>query len=353
MQSAEHVTPPATARPVVDNFRLAALHRYHILDTPACEDFSFLTELAARLCNVPYAFVSLVDADRVWVKACTGMQLGQLPRTDSYCSLAVLGAPDLEIPDLLLDARTAHLPLTVTAPFMRRYSSVALMSSDGFAIGALCVLDTRPGCLDREQRAMLGKLARQVMALIELRASEKTLAATVRELEQLATTDELTGLHNRRSLLHRLRFETARARRFRAPVSAVMIDLDYFKRINDEFGHAAGDQVLAAIGQLVRDHVRVIDIAGRYGGEELCVVLPNTPLDGALHFAESLRLRIAAQTHEIGPRMLAVTASLGVGTFDHLDVADAESLLRQADAALYRAKRGGRNRVEGPSTERL
>jgi diguanylate cyclase (GGDEF)-like protein len=188
------------------------------------------------------------------------------------------------------------------------------------------------------------------MALIELRASEKTLAATVRELELLATTDELTGLHNRRSLLHRLRFETARARRFQAPLSAVMVDLDYFKRINDEFGHAAGDQVLTAIGQLLRDNVRVIDIAGRYGGEELCVILPNTPLAGALRFAESLRLRIAAQTHEIGPRMLGVTASLGVGTFDHVDIADAESLLRQADAALFRAKRSGRNRVEGPAS---
>ncbi|MET0320918.1 MAG: sensor domain-containing diguanylate cyclase, partial [Duganella sp.] len=304
-------------------------------------------------CDVPYAFITLVDAERVFVKSFTGLSIDSLPRGQCYCSLAVLGEESTEICDLSKDARTANMPLTTEAPHMRMYSSVALVSADGFAIGTLCVMDTRPGRLGDDQRAMLAKLARQVMALIELRASEKTLAATVRELELLATTDELTGLHNRRSLLHRLRFETARARRFRAPLSAVMIDLDYFKRINDEFGHAAGDQVLAAIGLLLREHVRVIDIAGRYGGEELCVVLPGTPLAGALRFAESLRLRIAAQTHEIGPRMLGVTASLGVGTFDHLEIADAESLLRQADAALFRAKRGGRNRVEGPSTEHL
>lgn len=353
MQAADNVTPlTTTARPLVDNFRVAALHRYHILDTPPGEDFTFLTELAARLCNVPYACVSLVDAHRVWAKACVGLPLGQLPRGDSYCSLAVLGDAATEIPDLRLDPRTAAMPLTVAAPFLRMYSSVALVSADGFPIGTLCVMDTKPGRLDAPQRATLAGLARQVMAMIELRASEKTLAATVRELELLATTDELTGLHNRRSLLHRLRFETARARRFQAPLSAVMVDLDYFKRINDEFGHAAGDQVLTAIGQLLRDNVRVIDIAGRYGGEELCVILPNTPLAGAIRFAESLRLRIAAQTHQIGPRMLGVTASLGVGAFDHQDIADAESLLRQADAALFRAKRGGRNRVEGPSIER-
>jgi diguanylate cyclase (GGDEF)-like protein len=346
MLAAEKVHTLTTARPQADQFRLAALHRYHILDTPACEDFSFLTELAAKICEVPYAFISLVDAERVWIKSCIGMQMGELPRGESYCSLAVLGEAATEIPDLTQDFRTAHMPLTVGEPHMRMYSSVALTSSDGFAIGTLCVMDTKPGVLSTAQRATLVKLARQVMALIELRANEKTLSHTVRELELLATTDELTGLHNRRSLLHRLKFETARAKRFRSPLSAVMIDLDRFKQINDEHGHAVGDQVLANVGRLLRDSVRVIDVPGRYGGEELCVILPNTPIEGALKFAETLRAKIEAQLHYAGPRQLPVTASIGVGSFDHMEIADAESLLRQADAALYRAKHAGRNRVE-------
>jgi GAF domain-containing protein len=104
------------------------------------------------------------------------------------------------------------MALTVGEPHMRMYSSVALTSSDGHAIGTLCVLDTKPGRLSEEQRATLAKLARQVMALIELRANERSLEAAVRELELLATTDDLTGLHNRRSLQHRLKFEVARAR---------------------------------------------------------------------------------------------------------------------------------------------
>jgi diguanylate cyclase (GGDEF)-like protein len=349
MLAAEKVHTLSTARPQADQFRLAALHRYHILDTPACEDFSFLTELAAKVCEVPYAFISLVDAERVWIKSCTGMQLGELPRGDSYCSLAVLGQAVTEIPDLTQDHRTAHMAMTVGEPHMRMYSSVALTSSDGHAIGTLCVMDTKPGGLSEAQRVMLAKLARQVMALIELRSNEKALESTVRELEQLATTDELTGLHNRRSLLHRLKFETARSRRFRSPLSAVMIDLDHFKRINDEYGHAVGDQVLANVGRLLRESVRVIDVPGRYGGEELCVILPNTPLEGAVKFAETLRGKIEAQLHYAGPRLLPVTASIGVGAFDHMEIADAESLLRQADAALYRAKHAGRNRVEcGP-----
>src|SRR5471032_654312 len=211
-------------------------------------------------------------------------------------------------------------------------------------------MDTKPGTLSDDQRRMLTRLSRQVMALIELRANEKALTASMRELELLATTDELTGLHNRRSLLQRLKFESARAKRFRSPLSAVMIDLDHFKHINDCYGHIVGNQVLAGVGRLLRESVRVIDVPGRYGGEELCVILPNTPLEGACKFAETLRAKIEAQLHYAGPRLLPVTASLGVGSFDHTEISDAESLLRQADAALYRAKHAGRNRVDcGPT----
>jgi diguanylate cyclase (GGDEF)-like protein len=346
MLAVEKVHTLHIARPQADQFRLAALHRYHILDTPACEDFSFLTELAAKVCEVPYAFISLVDTDRVWVKSCTGMQMGELPRGESYCSLAVLGEASTEIPDLSDDSRTAHMALTVSAPHMRMYSSVALTSSDGHAIGTLCVLDTKPGRLRDDQRTTLAKLARQVMALIELRANERNLEAAVRELELLATTDDLTGLHNRRSLQARMKFEVARARRFRAPLSALMIDVDHFKKINDEHGHVVGDQVLANIGRLLRENVRVIDMPTRYGGEELCVLLPNTPMEGACKLAENLRAKIEAQIHMAGARQLQITASIGVGTFNHMEIDDAESLLKQADDALYRAKHAGRNRVE-------
>lgn len=345
MLAAENIRIFPMAKPQADQFRLAALHRYNILDTPLSDEFNFITELAARLCNVPYSFISLVDAERVWIKASTGMQLSALPRTDCYCSLAILGESATEIADLSADYRTAHMPLTVNAPFMRMYSSVALTSSDGFAIGTLCVMDGVPGRLGEQERDTLKRLARQAMALIELRANEKSLGDSMRALEQLTINDELTGLHNRRSLLQRLKFETARAKRFRTPLSALMLDLDHFKRINDTHGYAVGDQVLAGVGRLLRESLRVIDIPARYGGEQLCVLLPNTPLEGACKLAETLRVKLEAQPHQAGTRSLAVTASLGVGAFDHMEIADGESLLRQAEAALTRAKQGGRNQV--------
>lgn len=347
MSAAEKTITNLYPRPADDQSRLAALYRYDALEAPSSEDFTFLTELAAKVCDVPYAFITLVDAERVWVKSFTGLAVDSLPRASCYCSLAVLGDDATEICDLSKDARTAAMPLTTQAPFMRMYSSVPLVSSDGHAIGTLCVMDTRPGCLSTHQRDMLRRLARQVMALIELRANEKALKASMQELEMLATTDELTGLHNRRSLMNRLKFEVARTRRFRTPLSAVMLDIDHFKRVNDDHGHQLGDEVLAAVGRLVRENVRVIDVAGRYGGEELCILLPNTPLEGARKFAETLRSRIEAQVHMAGARQVQVTASLGIGSFNHMDIDDAEALLKQADAALYRAKQQGRNRVEG------
>src|SRR5471030_3080002 len=153
--------PLAIVRPPADQFRVAALHRYNVLDTPSCADFDFLTELAAKLCGMPYAFISLVDADRVWVKSSAGMTLDTLPRGDSYCSLAVMGDAVTTIADLAADYRTAGMHLGVSAPYMRSYSSVALTTPDGFAIGTLSVMGTQPGSLAPEQWQTLTGLGRQ------------------------------------------------------------------------------------------------------------------------------------------------------------------------------------------------
>ncbi|CAN7554841.1 sensor domain-containing diguanylate cyclase [Pseudoduganella sp. LjRoot289] len=352
MLAAQRIHPPSDATRVTratppdDARRVAALHRYQVLDTPACEEYTFLTELAAQLCGVPYAFISLVDAKRVWVKACTGLAMDSLPREQCYCSLAVLGQHATEIEDLSADPRTAGMPMTVSAPHMRMYSGVALTTPDGYAIGTLCVMDGKPGRLSAQQADSLRRLARQVMGLLEARASKQALQAAQAELAGLATTDDLTGLHNRRSLLSRLTFEVARTRRFRMPLSALLIDLDGFKAVNERHGHDAGDVVLASVGRLVRENVRVIDLAGRYGGQQICVLLPNTPQDGALKLAENLRVRIGAQIHREAGRLLPVTASIGVGSFNHMDINDADSLLRRTEEALARAKAKGRDRIE-------
>jgi len=175
----------------------------------------------------------------------------------------------------------------------------------------------------------------------------------------LALTDPLTGLHNLRYLKGHLRTLVASVRSAGGIVSAMMIDLDHFKQINDQFGHPAGDAALRLVAGCIRSNVRVFDTVARYGGEEFAVVMPGTSQPDALAAAERLRREIAAIPFRPGPdqALLPLTASIGVATLaspaDFDGETPEERLLALADAALYEAKRSGRNRVHtAPLRER-
>jgi diguanylate cyclase (GGDEF)-like protein len=160
------------------------------------------------------------------------------------------------------------------------------------------------------------------------------------ELERLSTTDTLTGLSNRRHLMNLLTQEIERAKRADRPFSILMLDVDHFKKYNDTHGHQAGDEVLARIGTVLRNSIRPYDCAARYGGEEFLVMLSGTSLDLAKESAERIRKQVRAEQFESGP----VTISIGVAEYpSHGDTA--KSVIGQADAALYEAKRAGRDRV--------
>jgi len=173
------------------------------------------------------------------------------------------------------------------------------------------------------------------------------------ELRVLATTDFLTGLPNRREFMGRLAEEQGRLQREIGACAAVLLlDIDHFKRINDEHGHAAGDAVLRQLAALMRDGQRKIDMLGRIGGEEFAFLLPGTELDAAAVFAERLRQRVAGTPIRLDDgTLLAVTVSIGIAAMEERYPGGDQALVR-ADQALYRAKRGGRNRVEKMGTDR-
>ena len=166
-------------------------------------------------------------------------------------------------------------------------------------------------------------------------------------VQQQAVTDELTGLYNVRQFHARLDNEIDRAERFGTPLSLVMLDIDKFKSVNDSYGHQQGDRVLVEVARVLRRLSRDVDLPARYGGEEMAVVLPQTDLPGAEQQAE--RMRAAIEGMQIqrldGDGLLPITASFGVASFPG-QATDKTALIAAADAALYRAKRGGRNRVE-------
>jgi diguanylate cyclase (GGDEF)-like protein len=166
-----------------------------------------------------------------------------------------------------------------------------------------------------------------------------------RELHDLATTDALTGLANRRHFVARLEHELARVHRLvNPPVSVLMIDLDHFKRVNDRYGHPVGDALLKHCATVVGDCARKMDLIGRMGGEEFAILLPGTDLDSACSFAERLCTTLANTPLQHDGLTITVTASIGVAEMSVVD-AGTSDVLKRADAALYRAKEGGRNRV--------
>lgn len=175
---------------------------------------------------------------------------------------------------------------------------------------------------------------------------ERRLEAMTLASHHRAHTDELTNLPNRRAVMRRLEEEIERARRYQRPLSLVILDLDHFKHVNDNHGHTTGDQVLIATADAMDSVIRELDMAGRMGGEEFAVILPETDLAGGHTMADRMRLEIGRRTHEApGGGSFRVTASLGVATLEPGAPATLKELIHAADEALYKAKDLGRNRV--------
>ncbi|OGH97003.1 MAG: hypothetical protein A2104_09905 [Candidatus Melainabacteria bacterium GWF2_32_7] len=164
-------------------------------------------------------------------------------------------------------------------------------------------------------------------------------------LHNLATTDALTGLLNRREFNRRIAEEIARAKRHKSSLSLALFDIDYFKKINDTYGHNVGDVILKELGELFSVNTRSCDIAARYGGEEFALILPETTLNEAYELLERLRIMVEQQYFYLSYSPIQITISVGVAQCDFMDSCAAD-LCERADKALYQAKRNGRNRVE-------
>ncbi len=191
------------------------------------------------------------------------------------------------------------------------------------------------------------ELKLRVRAMLRIQQLTAELQTANRRLRQLVVTDELTGVRNRRGLRALMVREFHRAERYQGKLALLLFDLDRFKLVNDTHGHAVGDQVLRAVAQALQGALRQVDVVGRLGGEEFVVVAPETSLDEARLVAERLRAQVArVEVRAPSGERVRVTVSCGVAACDPVLPHDADELLAFADAALYRAKALGRNRVE-------
>ena len=337
------------AAPIPENdaARLADLRRHGLLDTGADPAFDDLATIAADVFEMPIALVSLVDRERQWLKSKVGLGVDETPRAPSFCGHTICGDAPLVVPDAWLDPRFHDNPLVVGQPGIRFYAGAPVVSAAGFALGTLCLIDTKPRAFGEAEVRRLTLLARQVSRQADLHRIGV-------EAERASRRDELTGLPNRRDLVERLEGHLRRQRVDPAwRVAAVYLDLDRFKPINDSYGHAAGDAVLRAVGRRLRAAVAgVVKRTGggvggvaRLGGDEFFAFVAGE-VDAAAVGGElsETMLEVATRPTPWRGRRLTVSASAGWVTAG-ADGLGAEGLLRAADVAMYEAKKGGCGRA--------
>jgi len=331
---------------------------------------SIATTIAA-VTKIDYISIDLVDADgTVKLRCLPAPRPGTEELTDRWKQGAKRPDPvrdavlQTRMPMLFADAqRDERVPESGRNYFVRtliRSTAVLPLLTKDEVLGVLSLASHRPLLFTADEVDLYEGLAAQVATavkgiqlyhqLAESRAELQRLNAQLQESmgieHHLARTDTLTGIPNRRFIEETVNTEVARARRYGQQLSLVMADVDDLKSINDNFGHACGDEMLRFVAELARGTCRSVDVVGRYGGDEFVFVLPATSREEAAAFAERFRQRVAeSPVPTVGGGMLRVTASFGVSQWDEHSMEEASCLIRQADRAMYAAKTDGRNRT--------
>lgn len=341
--------------------RLHALHASLLLDSEYEAIFDNLTALVSKIFDLPIVAISLVDIDRQWFKSIYGLNVCETSRDISFCGHVIFDNRPLIIENALNDERFADNPLVIGDPKIMFYAGVPLRfthAEQTYNIGTLCILDTRPRQLSDEQLKILKSFAYQVESLIEMRlpclkfeSLRDDLAAdnvtfdviqdNLKKLRSLSDTDPLTGLPNRRSMEHFVQTAWQQDKR-KNNIALMLIDLDGFKVVNDQFGHSDGDKLLISVAKHLKELVRKNnDYIARYGGDEFVLVAFNLDENSLAVLLEKLKSAFKIKNEKLS----SITISIGAVLTGNKEYS-CQKLIQHADEQLYIAKKAGKNRFE-------
>lgn len=306
--------------PENEHTRLETLRGLNVLDTETEERFDRITRLARRLFSVSISVVSLIDSDRQWFKSVQGLDVCETSRDISFCAHAINQSDVMVVPDALQDSRFFDNPLVLATPNIRFYAGFPLTMPNGMRVGTLCIIDNNPRTFDKQDIQALEDLGKLVEAeLISI---------------QQNTLDPLTGITNRRGFELLAAKTIANSDRLSLSTSLVFFDLDYFKAINDDYGHEEGDVALTTFAKLLIECFRESDVIARFGGDEFVVLLSQreqTSVDVVLkRFSE-----LIAQHNQQSNKPYRLAYSQGIVSRSAKQDLDLCEYLTLADKAMF------------------
>lgn len=311
--------------PIPDNElqRLAALRALNVLDSDAEERFDRITRLSRRIFSVPVCLVSLVDQNRQWFKSCQGVDVTETPRDISFCAHSINQSDVFIVEDAIKDPRFFDNPLVVKEPFIRFYAGYPLNLNQNHRVGTLCLIGVEPRVFNEEEIASLTDLGKMVEAEL-LSITQSTL-------------DPLTTISNRRGFELLAKHALLSMKRMNTGAALVFFDLDFFKEINDTYGHQSGDKMLYDFAHILMSAFRESDVIARLGGDEFVVLLSFVEPD----LVDAVMARFTAQLaayNQQQPKALQISASFGVARCAAGAECDLQTLIALADKAMYQNK---------------
>ncbi|ENN89040.1 Putative diguanylate cyclase [Rhizobium freirei PRF 81] len=330
--------------PANETQRLLAVRSLNAVHSSPTPELATLAELARGVFETPYAAINIIDEDWQRIAGQAGLKIAECSRDMSICTRVVFDDELLVIPDLVEDSELKAAPFVLEDPYFRFYAGAPVRLENGLPVGAFCILDQAPRRFKESEQQSLMRFAQIASALLRLQKTNLLMGIAESGLRTAAMTDPLTRFFNRSALEGIVDGALSAAIAGDRGFGALYLDMDGFKAINDRFGHNVGDEVLCEAAARIRSVIRIDDIVVRMGGDEFAIFVPDLPEgDTLVSLSERLLAAFRAPFIVDGGSIFA-RLSIGAAAAPQ-DGATRISLLRNVDAALYKAKAAGRDRV--------